>query len=234
MTATFDLATARVVDAPNADDELLTVEALSSVASRLPADMIEHHLGEGLPQLLPDGKIRRLGDAPADVVRTIATNGCWVMMRSLASLPEYRTLLLRLGAPLQLAARAAGEHPEAHDLLAFLGAPRANVPVHFDTNHHLLVQVRGTKTVGVGYYDDPDHRRHQIERSMLEHRLNADRAPDRTERFVLSPGHALILPAFTFHWVEGGDDLSIAAACLLTTEETRIRTDAYRLSARGR
>jgi len=81
---------------------------------------------------------------------------------------------------------------------------------------------------------DPGDRRRQIERGMLEHRLNADRAPDRTERFVLSPGHALILPAFTFHWVEGGDDLSIAAACLLTTEETRARTDAYRLSARGR
>jgi hypothetical protein len=211
---------------------LLRVDALADAARRLPAEAVEHHVGLEIPQLLPAGEVRRLDRAAEDVVRTIGTNGCWVMLTALASLPEYRPLLLRLGAPLQLAVRAAGETPVAHDMLAFVGAPHANVPIHYDVSHHLLVQVQGTKTVGVGSYDDPNEHRRQIERAMRIDRLNADTPPDRTVEFTLGPGDGLILPAFTFHWVEGGDDVSVAAACLVTSVATRRRADAYRISAR--
>ena len=211
---------------------LLQVDALAEAARRLPAEAVEHHVGLEIPQLLPAGEVRRLDRAADDVVRTIGTNGCWVMLTALASLPEYRPLLLRLGAPLQLAVRAAGEAPVAHDMLAFVGAPRANVPLHYDSTHHLLVQVQGSKTVGVGYYDDPNEHRRQIERALQVDRLNADAPPDRTVEFTLGPGDGLVLPAFTFHWVEGGDDVSVAAACLVATDSTRHRAEAYRVSAR--
>ena len=211
---------------------LLQVDALADAARRLPAELVEHHVGLEIPQLLPAGTVRRLDRAVDDVVRTISTNGCWVMLVSLGSLPEYRPLMLRLGASLQLAVRAAGETPVAHDMIGFVGAPHANVPIHYDTSHHLLVQVQGTKTVGVGYYDDPEEHRRQIERAMRIERLNADTPPDHTVEFTLGPGQGLMLPAFTFHWVEGGDDVSVATACLVSSDVTRRRTDAYRISAR--
>jgi hypothetical protein len=210
---------ARVVDAVVPDPDRFTVEALADVAARIPEEHVEHHLGVTGP-LLPDGRVRRLPMTPAEVVRTVADNDCWVMLRRLVTLPEYEAVVAPMSAPLQLAARAAGEQPTGHDLIGFIGAPRAGVPLHFDRNHHLLVQLRGTKIVGIGHYDDPEVRLHQLERGTRAHRLNADRPPDREQRFMLTAGQALVLPAFTFHWVEGGDDVSIAAACVLATAET--------------
>ena len=37
-------------------------------------------------------------------------------------------------------------------------------------------------------------------------RLNADRLPDDAEEHELRAGQALVIPAYTFHWVHGGDD----------------------------
>lgn len=211
--------TVRLLDVAPPDPAPFSLDALAAAAARLPPECIEHHVGE-TEQLLPDGRVRTRPEPVADIIRSIADNGCWVMLRRLGALPEYHGALVPLSAPLQLAARAAGEHVAAHDLIVFVGAPRAGVPLHFDQNHHLLVQIQGTKTVGVGHYDDPDERVHQLGRGLRSHRLNADRAPDREQRFRLGPGQGLVLPAFTFHWVEGGDDVSIAAACVLSTEET--------------
>jgi hypothetical protein len=234
---TIDLRAPRVVDVARPEPAvlaLLSIDALAAAAARLPSGCVEHHLATDLPHVLPDGRIRRLDEEPEAVVRTVGANGCWVMLRSLAALGEYRAMLHRFAAPLQLAVRVAGEHAVAHDLIAFVAGPRANVPVHCDLNHHLLVQLRGTKTVGVGTYDDPAVFEVQVERGLRAHRLNADRLPDRQERFILGPGQALMLPAFTFHWVEGGDETSVALACVVATRETRERTERFRAEAAHR
>lgn len=227
----IDLGTPSVVEVAVPDSPLLTLEALADAATRLPPAAVEQHLATALPRLLPDGRVTPHPASVDEVVRTIATNGSWVMLVSLASLPEYRPLLLALGAPLQLAVRAAGQTPIAYDLIGFVGAPHATVPLHFDRSHHLLVQVRGTKTVGVGWFDDPTVKARQLARGMQSYRLNADREPDRTREFRLAPGQALFLPAFAFHWVEGGDDVSVAATCVLGTDVTQRAAEAVALSA---
>jgi len=214
------------------EDPRCSRDALAAAALQLPPDRVEHHLGD-LPRLAPEGRTKKLPLPIDEVVRTIDGNGSWVMLPGLGALSEYQPLMRRVGAPLQLALRAAGELPVASDLIAFLAAPHASVPIHYDVNHHLLVQVEGTKTVGIGYFDDEDVRQRQIERGLYEYRLNADREPDRVDRFVVGPGHALVIPAFAFHWVEGGDDSSIALTYVVGTETTIQLADAYRVSARA-
>jgi hypothetical protein len=213
------------------DRSLLTLDALADAAERLPLDRAQHHVAR-LGRLLPDGRVDRLEQSTPEVIRTIRTNDSWVMLQSLASLPEYQPLMRRVGAPHQLALRAAGEAPTGNDLIAFVGSPRASVPFHYDVNHHLLVQVEGTKRVGIGWFDDSEESDRQLVRGLLDHRLNADREPDRVHEFVITPGAALVIPAFAFHCVEGGEDVSIALTYMVSTATTERTRDRYRVMAR--
>ena len=106
--------------------------------------------------------------------------------------------------------------------------------MHFDRNHHLLLQVRGTKTVGTGTFSDPRVREVQLERGMQFHRLNADAVPDDSEEHELRAGQALVIPAYTFHWVHGGGDVSIALTCTATTEAASRAAAVYRFNIRAR
>jgi len=216
-----------------AGEELLTVDALAVAASRLDPRHVSHHLGN-LPVVSPEGNARQLRLEPSDVVAGLATNGCWVMMRALATLPEYQALLDRHGRAFELALRARGEVPIGHNLVAFVAAPGATVPVHYDRNHHLLAQVQGTKTVGVGAFRDEQEQQRQLERGMFEERLNADAIPDDHEEFVLQSGDALVIPAYTFHWVTVGDDVSVALTFAVTTEATARAVDVHTLNVQLR
>jgi hypothetical protein len=218
----IDVERAHVVEYPLADEPLVTLEALADAADRLPAAQIEHHLGD-LPVVLPGGESVRLDRSPGDVIRGVESNRSWVMIRSLASLPEYDALLRRVATRYELALRAHGDRLVEHDLIAFVGGPGATVPVHFDRNHHLLVQVRGSKIVGTGTFHDPDAARYQLVRGMQPDRYNADVMPDDATEHALGPGHALVIPAYTFHWVRGGDDVSISLTCVVATEATKER-----------
>jgi hypothetical protein len=221
-TLSIDVERAHVVDYPLADEPLTTLDALADAADRLPADQIEHHLGD-LPVVLPGGESVRLDRPAGDVVRDVQSNRCWVMIRSLASLPEYEALLRRVAMRYELALRAHGDRLVEHDLIAFVGGPGATVPVHFDRNHHLLVQVRGSKVVGTGTFHDPDVAQRQLVRGMQPDRYNADVMPDDATEHVLAPGQAVVIPAYTFHWVQGGEDVSISLTCVVATEETKQR-----------
>jgi hypothetical protein len=156
------------------------------------------------------------------------------MLRALGVLPEYESLLRRMSARYELALRARGETLVEHDLIAFIGAPGVTVPVHFDRNHHLLVQVRGSKVVGTGTFSDPATRQRQIERGMQPRRFNADLMPDRSEEHVLRAGEALVIPAFTFHWVQGRDDVSIAMTCVVASTTTARDSAVHEFNLRSR
>jgi hypothetical protein len=230
MTA-IDPARAEVIALAVPDRSLLTLDALADAATRLPEIHAQHHLAQ-LGRLLPDGEVERLPLDAAEVIRTIDTNQSWVMLQSLATLPEYRPLMRRVGAPHQLALRSSGATPTSNDLIAFIGSPRASVPFHYDVNHHLLVQIQGTKRVAIGTFDDADERDRQLARGLMEHRLNADREPDRIDEFELRPGDALVIPAFAFHAVEGDDDVSIALTYVVATADTEHTRDHYKVMAR--
>jgi hypothetical protein len=225
--------TTAAVDHALVDDPRVGLDALADAADRLTAANIEHHLAD-LPFVLPDGGTVALEQSPGNVVRGIADNGCWVMLYSLAQLPEYADLLRQASGQFELSVRARGETVVWHDLVAFIGAPGATVPVHFDRNHHLLMQVRGTKTVGTGSFSDRREQQRQIEQGMLPHRLNADAMPDRTEMHTLHAGEALVIPAYVFHWVRGGDDVSIALTCVAGTDVTARDAAVHRFNMRAR
>jgi hypothetical protein len=229
----IDTVRPNVVAHELAGDELLTPFALADAAARLDPAHVQHHLGN-LPTVSPEGRARRLPQSASEVLRGLDGNGSWVMMRRLGALPDYGALMRHHVRAFDLALRARGEVPVAHDLIAFVAAPGAVVPVHYDRDHHLLAQVSGTKVVGAGRFGDADEQRRQLERGMYEERLNADAVPDDAREHLLGPGDALVLPAFTFHWVTVGDDVSVALTFAITTEATRRQVDEHTRNVRGR
>jgi hypothetical protein len=232
-TASLDVTRATVFEHELVDEPLLRLSALADAADRLPRDKIEHHLGD-LPTVLPGGEAERLDASPGEVVQGVATNGSWVMLSSLARLPEYEPLLRPAGARFELALRARGERVVAHNLIAFIAGPHARVPVHFDRNHHALLQVAGTKTVGTGVFAETREQQRQLERGVQEHRMNADRMPDVAQEQVLTPGDALTIPAYMFHWVTGSEDVSIALTCSVATEASIRAAAVHRFNGRAR
>jgi hypothetical protein len=118
----LDVGTTTVVDLALIDEPLLTLDALADAAERLPDSDVEHHRSD-LPRLLPGHEVTQVDQRVGDVVRGIETNGCWVMLRSLASLPAYYDLLLRAAVRFELALRAHAERIVAHNLVASSGHP---------------------------------------------------------------------------------------------------------------
>ena len=212
-------------------DERLSPAALADAVGRLDSEHVRHHLSN-LPTVSPEGHARRLPVTTTDVLRGLDTNGCWVMIRRLAALPEYGAVMRHHVRSFDLSLRASGEVPVAHDLIAFVAAPGAVVPVHYDRDHHLLAQVSGTKLVGAGRFRDDNEQRRQIERGMHEERLNPDAIPDDADEHLLGPGDALVLPAYTLHWVTVGDDVSVAVTFSITTEATRRAASEHRRNVR--
>ena len=231
-TSSLDVTRATVFEHALLDEPLLGLDALAD-AARLPRSKVEHHLGT-LPALLPGGEADRLDATPGEIVSGIADNGSWVMLSSLATLPEYAPLLGPAAARFELALRARGEQIVAHNLVAFVGAPGACVPVHFDRNHHALLQVAGTKTVGTGVFVDSREQQRQLELGFQDDRMNADAMPDDAQERELGPGDALTIPAFMFHWVRGGDDVSVALTCTAATESSIRATAVHRFNLRAR
>ena len=149
----LDVRTVTLVDHELVDEPLLTLDALADAADRLPAQLVEHHLAD-IPVCCRAARPRCSTRRRARSCAASGHNGCWVMLTALRATARLRTLLtVPPGASSSRSGRAA-RSIVGHNLVAFIGAPGATVPVHFDRNHHLLLQVRGTKTVGTGTFTD--------------------------------------------------------------------------------
>ena len=101
----------------------------------------------------------------------------------------------------------------------FVGSPWSVVPAHVDRHHNVLLQVAGTKELTVGWFDDPAEHAEALEARFTD-RPNPERLPPVTRTFRLGPGDGVYLPAYTFHWVEAGDTVSVALSCGFSTAAT--------------
>lgn len=127
---------------------LFSREALALLAERIPEAQVEYNLGK-----LPLGI--RPEDTPAngltlgETIRSIDTNGSWVVMKNVESDPEYAAMLdaaLAELAPIVDRKTGAMLHRQA---FIFLSSPDSVTPFHMDPEHNILLQIDGEKTMTV-------------------------------------------------------------------------------------
>lgn len=194
------------------------LEAIAQLAVALPGAWVGPHPAD--QALVQATGMRRVDGDAGELARAIAVNGARLTLQHVDRVRSYRDLLEAcLGEVGQvLEGREGGQ--TWSDALIFLASPHAVVPAHLDRHHNLLMQVAGTKDLTIGTFSDADEQRRQVEVNFATRAMTATALPVALETFRLEPGDGLYIPPYTFHWVQGGVDVSVAFSCGFSTAES--------------
>ncbi len=198
---------------------LLELDRLAELASFLPTRSVEHNVGS-VPALLPGGEAPRLSLTPAEIVRGIETNESWMVLKNVEADAEYRALLAACVADVHALVTAAEGAPVLQEGFIFLSSPGSVTPAHIDPEHNILLQVRGTKTMSIGRFQDPNEMLLQVECLHGGGHRNLSSAPIDLVDYPLSTGEGVYVPVHAPHVVRNGPAVSISLSITWRTPYT--------------
>jgi quercetin dioxygenase-like cupin family protein len=201
--------------------ELLTLDALVGLSKRIRPVDSEYNRGD-LPIGLDPADVPANGLSAAETIRSIENCGSWMVLKFIEQDPDYRALLHEALAPLKpLVAPVTGEMLHMQGFI-FISSPGAVTPFHFDPEHNILLQVRGTKTMTVFPAGDealaPGERHEDFHQGGHRNLPWRDEFAGRGEAFTLAPGDAIYVPVKAPHWVGNGPEPSISLSITWRSE----------------
>ena len=200
------------------DNPLLTLDAIAELADFLPAETnVEHNLGD-VPEVLPDGAAPRLDLTPGEIVRTIDTNRCWMVLKRIEEHPAYRELLEDTLSEVTRSVAINDGPIRRRGGFIFISAPNSVTPTHIDPEYNFLLQIRGSKEMVVGLYADKATEDHEAERYYGGGHRNVTDLPDQAQTFAMEPGDGVFVPLHAPHVVRNGPDPSISLSVTWNTE----------------
>ncbi len=193
---------------------LFALDALAALAGRLPAEQVEHSLGTLAVDQDPDA-IPRAALSACEIVRTIADNRCWMVLKKVDSDPAYAALIDACLAEIAPAVRPATGAYLRREAFIFLSAPGSVTPFHMDPEHNILLQIAGTKTMRVYPARDeaivPQTGHEAFHRGGRHRNMRHDASFDAVaQTFAMIPGDGVYVPVKAPHWVENGPVPSIS------------------------
>lgn len=216
------------------EHRLLTLESLAGLADRLPEAQVEHNIGD-LPEIVTDAEdVQRSKMTPAEIARTIDSNGMWMVLKLIEADPEYRALLD------ETLDEVAGYLPDGEGPMLrregfiFLSAPNSVTPSHTDPEHNILLQVRGRKEMTVGEFPDEKTRQQELESHASGGHRNIEWMPVNAQLFDLHPGDAVYVPPHAPHWVKNGGAGSVSLSITFRTPGTDKTARVSAMNARLR
>jgi hypothetical protein len=215
-----------------ADHPLLSLEAIAELADSLPSGAIERH--EARQPLLVPGGCPELSGPPSETVRTIETNGRWMVLWNIEQVGAYRRLLdaiLDEAVPF-LPARERGMG--RREAFLFLSAPLSVCPVHFDPEHNFLLHIRGSKQINVGRFPDREWERRELDRYHDGGHRNLVEIPPCSNTFHMQPGDGVYLYPWVPHWVYNGPAACMSLSITFRTRRSERDEFVHSLNARLR
>lgn len=198
---------------------LFSLEALAQLADTLPRAAIECHAGKQ-PLLLPGGA-EDLIRSPSETVRTIDSNGCWMVLWNIEQIPPYRRLIDQILDEVSPHVPAREKGMGRREAFLFLSAPRSVTPVHFDPEHNFLLQLRGCKEMHVGRFSDRAWELRELDRYYGGGHRNLLELPPEVAVFTMQPGDGVYLYPWAPHWVCNGPAVSISLSVTFRTRRSQ-------------
>jgi Cupin-like domain len=214
---------------------LFTLEALAALARRMPDHHVEYNRGD-LPKGIANEAVPANGLSITDTILGIETNGSWMVLKFVEHDATYRALLAETLAELDPVLHATTGPMLKQEAFIFISSPNSVTPLHFDPEHNILLQLRGTKSMTVFPGDDEDiapPTAHEAFYAGAQHRnlpWNDSYAP-RGERFDLAAGDGIHVPLMAPHWVQNGPEVSISFSVTWRSATSYREADARGMNA---
>jgi hypothetical protein len=202
------------------DHRLFRLDALARLAERLPDASVEYNRGD-LP-LGVDGKPERPARSIGETIRSIADSGSWAVLKNIEQDPAYAEVLADLLDELRPEIEAKTGRMLLTQGFVFVSSPGAITPYHFDPEHNILLQLRGTKTMTQFPAGDPRFAPDEVHEGY--HTGGARELTWRDElaaggrEFRIAPGEALFVPVMAPHFVRNGDQPSVSLSITWRSE----------------
>lgn len=207
---------------------LLDLESLAALAEALPAASIEYNFAD-LP-LGVDGKPAPTGIPIGETIRRIGETGSWAALKNIEQAPAYADLLHGLLAELRGAIEPRTGRMMNLQGFIFITSPGGVTPYHFDPEHNILLQVRGSKVMTQFPAGDPRYAPDETYETYVtgggrELAWRDELLPGGTE-FPLEPGEALYVPVMAPHFVRNGPEASVSLSITWRSEWSFAEADA--------
>lgn len=207
---------------------LLAIEALARLGEALPAASIEYNRGD-LPIGI-DGKPAATSLTIGQTIRSIETSASWAVLKNIEQRPEYASLLAALLSELRPAIEARTGAMLKPQGFIFVSSPRAVTPYHFDPEHNILLQLRGTKVLTQFPAGDdrfaPDSVHESYHLGGGRELAWRDELMAHGMPFELAPGEAVFVPVMAPHFVRNGPAVSISLSITWRSEWSFAEADA--------
>ncbi len=207
---------------------LLELEALAELAEQLPDDLIEYNFAD--QPIGIDGKPEPTGIPIGETIRNIGKSGSWAALKNIERHPEYAALLADLLAELKPLIEARTGRMLHTQAFVFITSPGGVTPYHFDPEHNILLQIRGSKVMtqfpaGDSKYA-PDETHEEYHTGGPRELKWRDELDQGGRRFAIGPGEALFVPVMAPHYVRNGDEPSVSLSITWRSEWSFAEADA--------
>ncbi len=208
---------------------LFTLEALATLAARLDPAQVEYNAGD-LPVGVDPASVPGNGLSIVETIRRIEECGSWMVLKFVEADPAFRAVMDEALDELLPAIAPKTGAMLKREAFIFVSSPGAVTPFHFDPEHNVLLQLRGTKTMNVfpagdeaivaGTAHETFH--------LGGHRNLAwrDDFAARGRPVELAPGEAVYVPVKAPHWVRNGPEVSISLSVTWRCEWSYAEADA--------
>lgn len=210
------------------DHPLLGLDALAALAEALPPASVEYNKAD-LP-LGIDGKPDPTGIPIGETIRRIEQTGSWAALKNIEQAPPYRALLHALLDELRPAIEPRTGAMMKLQGFIFITSPHGVTPYHFDPEHNILLQVRGSKVMTQFPPGDPAFAPDEVHETYhtgggRELTWRDELLPGGTE-YPLAPGEALFVPVMAPHFVRNGPAPSVSLSITWRSDWSFAEADA--------
>jgi len=207
---------------------LLELDALANLAEALPAGSIEYNAAD--QPIGIDGKPDPTGVPIGETIRNIISSGSWAVLKNVEQVPAYAALLDELLGELRPEIEARTGRMMTPQGFVFVTSPGGVTPYHFDPEHNILLQIRGSKVMtqfpaGDAVYA-PDEVHETYHTGGARELRWRDELAQGGREFALGPGEALFVPVMAPHFVRNGPEPSVSLSITWRSEWSFAEADA--------